>query len=144
MHKGLKTKDIDAALKYLPYFRDKTNPFYTIEKRNFYDPFRYSSEVNQFVDVLYKHNFIIVFDHPSWQAEAKKYIEDPKLLESADILTLRKLLTLHIRKERFCSGHLVAMIDTGHLVNILERLKKVKIKPKRLKMLEVYSLFTAV
>ena len=69
---------------------------------------------------------MIEFDYLRWLNEAKKYIEDPKLLESADLLTLRKLLTLHIRKERFCSGHLAAAIDTGHLVKILERLKVLK------------------
>lgn len=126
MYKKLKKKDIDAVLKYLPYFKDKTNSFYTIENGNFYDPFKYSSEVYQFINILYKHNFIIVFDHPSWQPEALKYIENPKLLESTNILTLRKLLTLHVRKERFCSGHLAATVDTGHLVKILERLGELK------------------
>ena len=28
----LNINDVDAALKYLPYFKDKTNSFYTIEK----------------------------------------------------------------------------------------------------------------
>ena len=128
MYKRLKKEDFDALLEYLPYFKDESNTLYTIEKGNFYDQYRYSSKVNQFIDVLYKHNFIIVFEYPSWQTEAKKYIEDPKLLESADLLILMKLLTLHIRKERFCSGHLAEVIDTGHLVKILERLKEIKIK----------------
>ena len=126
MYKKLKKRDLDAVLKYLPYFKNKTNSFYTIEKGNFYDPFKYSSEVYQFINILYKHNFIIVFDHTSWQPEALKYIENPKFLESADILTLRKLLTLHVRKERFCSGHLATAIDTDHLIKILERLEELK------------------
>lgn len=126
MYKKLKKRDFNAVLEYLPYFKDKTNSFYTIEKGNFNDPFRYGSKVYQFLDTLQKHDFIIVFDHPSWQPEAFKYIENPKLLKSADILTLRKLLTLHTRKERFCSGHLASVIDTGHLVKIFKRLKELK------------------
>ncbi len=126
MYKKLKNNNFDAVLKYLPYFKDKTNSFYTIEKGNFYDPYKYSSEVYEFLDILYKHKFIIIFNHPKWQTEALKYIEDPELLKSADLLTLRKLLTLHVRKERFCSGHLAAAIDTGHLFKILERLKELK------------------
>jgi len=126
MYKKLKNEDFNAVLEYLSYFKDKSNSFYTIEKGNFYDPFRYRSKVYQFLDVLYKHNFIIVFDHPRWQPEAIKYVENPKLIESVDILTIRKLLTLHVRKERFCSGHLAAVIDTGHLLKILERLKELK------------------
>jgi len=55
-----------------------------------------------------------------------KYIDNPELLESVDLLILRKLLTLHVKKERFCSGHLASVIDTGHLVKIFERLKELK------------------
>ena len=117
------TKEI---LQYLPYFKDKTNSFYTTQKGNYYDPFKYSSEVHEFIKILHKHNFIILFDHPRWQSEACKYIENPELLESADLLTLQKLLTLHIRKERFCSGHLAGAIDSGHLLKILERLQALK------------------
>jgi O-acetyl-ADP-ribose deacetylase len=69
---------------------------------------------------------MIEFDYPRWQNEALKYIENPKLLESSDLMILRKLLTLHIRKERFCSGYLAVAINTGHLVKILERLEELK------------------
>jgi len=126
IYKKLKKKDIDKILEYLPYFKDKTNSFYTIENGNFYDPYKYAPKVNQFIELLYQHNFIISFDYPSWQKEAIKYINDPKLLESADLLTLQKLLTLHVRKERFCSGHLAEVIDEGHIVKILERLKEIE------------------
>ena len=126
MYKKLSVGDIDAILKYLLYFKDKSNIFYTIEKSNFCDPFKYSSKVHQFTDILQENNFTIVFDYPVWQSEAVKYIRNPKLLESVDLLTLRKLLTLHIRKERFCSGHLAAVIGIGQLVKILERLKALK------------------
>jgi O-acetyl-ADP-ribose deacetylase len=128
IYKEIKKKDIDKILEYLPYFKDKTNSFYTIESENYFDPYSYSGRVNQFIDTLYKHNFIISYDYPSWQPEAIKYVEDPKLLESADLLTLQKLLTLHVRKERFCSGHLASVIDEGHLLKILERLKKLRLK----------------
>jgi len=36
---------------------------------------------------------------------------------------IRKLLTTHVRKERFCEGHLLAMFESGHIVNVLRRLK---------------------
>jgi len=37
------------------------------------------------------------------------------MLERADLETIRKLLTLHVRKERFCEGHLLGMFESGHL-----------------------------
>ena len=61
----------------------------------------YFVELNEFLDILYKQNFIIIFNHPVWQSQALKYIKDPELLKSANLLTLQKLLTLQIRKERF-------------------------------------------
>ena len=111
---GLRKRNFALQKKWL--LKDIADRIKTVEKDNFYDPYKYSSKVYQFVDTLKKHNFMIVFDHSRWQSEANKYIEDPKLLESADLLTLRKLLTLHIRKECFCSGHLTDAIDTRHMV----------------------------
>lgn len=119
-------QNIERVLNFLPYFKDSSSKFYTIDKVKIMDPYIYDVRVHDFIRTIYKENFIIIFDHPRWQNEALKYIEDPKLLESASLLILPKLLTLHIRKERFCSGHLAAAIDTGHMVKILMRLKELK------------------
>lgn len=51
----------------------------------------------------------------NWQNEAQHFVQHPELLNNADISTLQKLLTTHVRKERFCSGNLAQMIDNGHL-----------------------------
>lgn len=96
MYKKLKKKDLDVVLKYLPYFKDKTNSLYTIENGNFYDTFKYSNEVYQFINILYKHNFIIVFDHPSWQFEALKYIENSKTFRISRYTNTEKVAQLFI------------------------------------------------
>ena len=36
-------------------------------------------------------------------------------MDAADIETIRKLLTTHVRKDRFCEGHLGLMHSNGHL-----------------------------
>jgi len=55
-------------------------------------------------------------------------VNDETLLEEADLETLRKLLTTHVRKDRFCEGHLDYMFECGHITAILERLQQLEIE----------------
>jgi hypothetical protein len=41
-------------------------------------------------------------------------------------LSRMALLTLHVRKERFCEGHIAAMVEAGYIQGILERLKEMR------------------
>jgi len=126
VYKKITIKNIDIILEYLPYFKNTKNSFYKVDKKLSLDPFTYSVRVYSFIKDLYENNFIIRFNHSCWQEEALKYFNDPKLLDSANLLILRKLLTLHVRKDRFCAGHFAHMIDTGHILNILKRLKIIR------------------
>ena len=56
-----------------------------------------------------------------WQETAREYVEDPAKVESADAETIQKLLTTHVRKERFFEGHLAAMFENGHVVALLQK-----------------------
>jgi hypothetical protein len=44
----------------------------------------------------------------------------------ADLLTLRKLLTLHVRGDRFVEGHLASVLESGHVTDILERMQQIR------------------
>jgi hypothetical protein len=90
------------------------------------DPYLYDAVVDRLVDALYAGGFIEPFDWPSWQDQAKEYVDHPDLLASADLEVLQKLFTTHVRKERFCSGHLAAMIRCGHLTAVLKRLAEIR------------------
>lgn len=74
--------------------------------------------------LLHDSNLVYDFNWPAWQDEAIRYYENPKLVDSADLATVRKLITTHARKDRFCDGHLAAMIHEGHFIVILKRLKE--------------------
>jgi len=102
---------MDKVLKYLTYFEYPNNKFYHIGEisrirdngtpiLNLY-PHEYSGEVWEFIKTLYACNFIQPFDWGLWQDEAAKYIDYPDLLDSADLETVIKLLTTHVRKDRF-------------------------------------------
>lgn len=120
-------ENINKILEFLPYFESKEMGFYSISKTDLMYPYIYDKSVDDFEKALYDENIMIVFDWGKWQPEAEKYFNDPSLLGNADLETLRKLLTVHMRKERFCCGHLAMMIDSGHILNILKRLRDISI-----------------
>ena len=47
------------------------------------------------------------------------------LLSKANLQTLRKLLTAHVRADRFTEGHLAAMFESGHMTMILKRIAEI-------------------
>jgi O-acetyl-ADP-ribose deacetylase len=53
-------------------------------------------------------------------------MDDPKAIAGADLLTLRKLLTAHVRGDRFTEGHLAAVLEKGHILAILKRLEQIR------------------
>lgn len=116
--------NIAVILAFLPSFKNLNSALYqTTTDDNFrFELIQYSDEFSNFIKTLYHENFIIAFDWVTWQNEAT-FVNDPQLLNLADIDTLQKLLTTHVRKERFCNGHLAAVSKNGQLLAILKRLK---------------------
>ncbi len=123
---NISNTSINNILMFLPFFRNINESFYKVDKKDLFYPYSYNSEVTKFIATLKKEEFTIVFDWPEWQGEADKYFKEPELINSADIITLRKLMTMFIRKERFCSGFIKSVIDTGMILRILERLEAIR------------------
>ena len=118
--------NIEKALEYLPYFEDANNAFFHLSKESSLDPYIYNIKVQEFIKILYASNFIQSFDWIAWQDEAEEFVTDEHLLKNADLTTIIKLFTTHIRKERFCSGHLACMIGSGHILQLLKRLMAIR------------------
>lgn len=85
---------------------------------------RHSTPVMAFSRSFHDSGLFIPFDWPSWQNEAERICADPSLIQKADLETIRRLLTTHVRKERFCEGHLASLCESGHIVSVLKRLKQ--------------------
>ena len=66
------------------------------------------------------------FDWGEWQGIAEQFVDNPEKLKRADLETIQQLFTTHVRKERFCAGHLDAMLENGHIVDLLHRLKVIR------------------
>jgi hypothetical protein len=127
VHDPVKIEHIDKILTFLPKFeRPGFSAGECISQKGEFPYCKYAPEVHAFISTIYDDGWIYLFDWSSWQKEAIKYLNDPSELESADLDTLRKLLTLHVRKERFCEGHMSEMIKSGHIVAILKRLRMIR------------------
>lgn len=88
--------------------------------------FGFEATVIEFQQALYDNGWIAPFDWGAWQETAREYVENPGKIESADAEAIQKLFTTHVRKERFCEGHLAAMFENGHVVVLLRRLKVIR------------------
>jgi hypothetical protein len=117
---------MNKLLHFLEFFKSDREK-YSVANEVSMDPYRYSEEIEKFIDLLYSESFIMAgFDWPSWQEEAVKYFEDKSLIESADLETICKLLTTFIRKDRFSSGTVAELIDQDVFLHILKRLDQLQ------------------
>ena len=109
-------KHIDAILPFLEQF----------EETGFsVDP--YDEAVVEFVQILYANDWVTPeVDWVQWQDVTVEYVDLPEKINSADVVTIKKLFTTHVRKDRFCEGHLAAMFKNGHIVALLRRLKEIR------------------
>ena len=125
--------NIDAILKFLPEFEQEDcdfghmTPMEQTPDGSFVLPsFVLGETGGWFYHALYENGWIVDFGWPSWQDQAEQYCLHPEKLQSADINTIRRLLTTHVRKDRFCGGHLLSVFKSGHLTAVLRRLQAIR------------------
>jgi len=71
---------------------------------------------------MYFQSFIYPFD---WSAECKgneDYYRDPEKLDDMSLAELRKVFTVHMRMDRFATGHLDWLCKQGYLQRAVRRL----------------------
>jgi hypothetical protein len=83
-----------------------------------------SPVVAEFIATLYSIGAIEPFDWGAWQPRAAEFYEHPGRLDTAGLADLRRLLTFHVRRDRFVDGHLGAMFEEGHIQRILRRIQE--------------------
>jgi hypothetical protein len=131
--KPILTKHIDAILPFLEIFEKpgfKCGEWDQPESRESNEfimlDYQYAPPVEEFVQALYDNDWVEKFDWKKWQDTAVQYVDSPNLLATSDAETIRKLLTTHVRKDRFCEGHVASMCENGHIVAVLRRLKEIR------------------
>lgn len=120
----LESSHVTALLEFLPLF---SAPGFCPGNEIPVDDEGYPDEgftklVSRFMDACYKNGFIVKFNWEAWEAEATGYQSEPARLQAADLSQIRRLLTWHVRQNRFAKGHLADMIAKGHIKAILQRL----------------------
>lgn len=63
------------------------------------------------------------FEWMRWPAYRQRQVEQPAFIAVADLETLRRVTTTHVRLERFVSGHLLRMQEVGVPTAIVDRLR---------------------
>lgn len=118
---------IRKILVYLPYF--STNQSFGCWVKNTKSglpvgPYiKYADGVNNFLTTLNETKFLIVFDWVKWDGHL--LLGNIKYIKQSDLLTLRKLMTYILRRERMCDGVLLNAIKDGSIKAILERLQEI-------------------
>lgn len=111
------SKQIDALLPFLERFEaDGFSPGEWDDSSGQLPYFVYEDVVAEFQQALYENGWITPdFDWTEWQESADNYVESPTKIESVDAEIVRRLFTTHVRKERFCEGHLATMFQSGYI-----------------------------
>jgi hypothetical protein len=84
-----------------------------------------SETSSSFVEACYDENFVQPFDWTEWSKRHETELSDQTFIAQADIPRIIRLLTTHIRADRFCDGHLLSVLEDGTVVRILERLNEI-------------------
>jgi len=83
-------------------------------------------DIIEFTKSLYHNNWLINTCWQGWTSEAEYYFGNPELIKSADIETIRKILTVHVRIDRLFPGEIADLIKRGYILKILERIETLK------------------
>jgi ADP-ribosyl-[dinitrogen reductase] hydrolase len=114
-----------AVLKFLPNFGQQNfSPGEWVSSEGNLPYFVYTQEVLGFIRALNENGFIQPFRWMDW-VEGEQLVERSDLLNRASLQTLRKLLTAHVRADRFNEGHLAAMFESGQIAMILKRMEDI-------------------
>jgi hypothetical protein len=128
-----KSSRIDAILPFLDEFsRPDFEPgTWSQAADGFMPSYTHSEPVVKFISALYDYGWVRSdFNWTEWRDEASRYLNEPELLASADVATIQKLFTTHVRQDRFCEGYIASMFKNGHIKAIMERLKAIRLTLK--------------
>ena len=84
-----------------------------------------TERASEFVTACYEEHFVQPFDWGEWSGRDDCDLTSPEFIARADLVGIIKMLTTHIRVDRFCDGHLLSAMENGTILRILERLRNI-------------------
>jgi hypothetical protein len=124
---------VDALLRFLPYFVN-IKGHYGTETKNDNDGLgnaMLTKEATEFCEACYENKFVQDFNWSEWSQSRQKLISSGDGIEDLDLADIGRLLTAHIRGDRFCDGRLLAVMHSGQMTRILKRLVVLNGKEKK-------------
>ena len=82
---------------------------------------QYGEAVEDMIRAISSSDLLLQFDWTSWK-DAALYSRDPRLVRTADLETVRRLLTTIVRQDRFVGGLVPRVCSSGIMKALLERL----------------------
>lgn len=83
-----------------------------------------STEAEAFVADVFASGAGFTFAWVDWaEQQPIELLRDPEAVADADLMTCRRLLTMHVRRNRFFEGHLEWAFGSGYFVAVLRRIK---------------------
>lgn len=123
--KELSRENIQKILEFLKITDTGTTP-----KPLTIDEFYTNTEIIDFFTTLDTSGFTVIFDYNSWLVQNSITLNGENALMSDTTLTncnledLRRLITSHIRIDRFITGHLCSLWNQGYFHTFLQTLAK--------------------
>jgi len=121
----IRREGIDALLSFLPYYQNKRAHFGTAPRmiETSLHCSKLTRKSNDFYQACYENGFIQSFDWQAWSEANIELVVNGEGIESLSIEGIGKLITTHIRGDRFVDGHLLQVMKSGQMARILERLQ---------------------
>lgn len=119
--------DIDAALAFLPVLeRPDFQASRWTREGSWLPRLVDAPEVRQLQQVLARPGFVVAFDGQAWGEEAKRYQSEPEALAAAPLVDVCRLITMHLRTDRFVGGHFASVVASGQVAALLRRLREIR------------------
>jgi len=83
------------------------------------------AKASEFVAACYEEGFVQPFDWTKWTRRHEGALASDAFIAEADLSAIIKMLTAHIRADRFCEGHLLSVMRDGTILKILRRLRDI-------------------
>jgi hypothetical protein len=117
---------IDAILAFLPRLEEPDQEFARSEMGDSAYTVWNAPLVDSLIDSLYQNGFVLQgFDWPNWE-EGRQPAEDLDWINRADLKTICKFFTAHVRNDRFCGGHFAGMCNRGIVQAMIRRLAELR------------------
>lgn len=119
-------ESIRGLLSFLPLLQNQETVFSRIGYWGDISSRVSTATARNLFQYLYQHGFVLEnFDWMQWSEQALAFEEDPARLAMADLPTLYKIITTHIRADQYNEGHYDSILENGFLAHVLARMKEI-------------------